>query len=310
MFEGLFENEENNFTSNVNFESNKNTCSGTKKSGSNCASNLEKPELLREYFVGLKNSRATCYMNSALQILYMNPLLRKIILEFNLYNQGLSNFSLISGHKHEIMSSLQELFSILMFSNKRSVTTTNLTKAFHWDNDDLKGQQDSQEFIRLFLFEVMENILYNTPYEALLKKMFKINFNSYFKCLNCHAVKNREEDSYDIIISLENHHDLRDTLTSMYNSAEHIDGYKCDMCNSSVTIEKGLKIKSLPMFLFLNLSRIKYDFFTDQSVKITSALQFPLELNMQAYIDHDLFFHENRDKDEVRYFYCRIIIQM
>lgn len=301
MFDGLFESEENNYIGTnqhtETYDNSKKT--NNKKSGNNCSSNLEKPELLREYFVGLKNLRATCYMNSALQILYMNPLLRKIILEFNLYNQAANNFSIISGHKHEIMSSLQELFSLLCFSNKRSVTTSNLTKAFHWDNDDLKGQQDSQEFIRLFLFEVMENILYNTPYEYLLKKMFKINYNCYLKCLHCQSIKNRDENSYDVIIPLGNENDLRDSLSSIYNSVEHIEGYKCDSCNNTTTIEKGLKIKSLPMFLFLNLSRIKYDFFTDQRVKVTSKLEFPLELNMQSYIDNDLFFDENRDKEEV-----------
>lgn len=235
-------------------------------------------------------------MNSALQVIYMNPVFRQVINSIKLYNNdnlNQANHAVFSGHKHEILTAIQRLFAELQMSNKHHVTTKDLTKAFRWDSGEGRHQQDSQEFIRLFLFEVIENIFKNTEYFNVLDKVYKIKLNSFIHCTMCQTRTNREETSYDMILTVQNINDIRDALhTSFgYNTGELIDGFKCDSCGATVTIQKGSSIKELPMYLFINLQRFEFDFQTFERVKLNSKVEFPLELDMLPYVDQELFYH-------------------
>jgi hypothetical protein len=115
-------------------------------------------------------------MNSALQVLYMNPILRQIILDLPLCDGHIeipTDFVEQGSQKHLILLTIQKLFTQLFKYDIRAVETTDLTTAFRWDSSEGRYQQDSQEFVRLFLFDMLERALMGTPYDGVINNLFK-----------------------------------------------------------------------------------------------------------------------------------------
>lgn len=251
-------------------------------------------------------------MTSALQVLFMNPLFRKTVFCFNLYDKSLNNpdYNFISGHKHEILTAVQKLFTQLFLSNKRSEKTIELTKAFHWDTGEGRFQQDSKEFIELFLFDILEKIYAETEYFDFFKKLMNIKLESFFHCTTCQNRKSRTEETYDLIIPVKDITDIREGLSSMYgnNSGEIISDYFCENCNAKVDIQKGAAIISLPQYLLIALGRFEFDYNTLERVKLNSKCEFPLELNMGPYLNSEKFYEGENESYETNYELCSLII--
>jgi hypothetical protein len=115
-------------------------------------------------------------MNSSLQVLFMNPLLRQIILDLPLCDGHIdipSDFVELNSQKYSILLTIQKLFAQLMNYDIRAIETTALTQAFKWDSSEGRYQQDSQEFVRLFLFDMLERALFGTPYDGVINNLFK-----------------------------------------------------------------------------------------------------------------------------------------
>lgn len=81
-------------------------------------------------YIGLNNQGATCYMNSAIQTLYMTPEFRKSVLEWK-YDEK------VHGQKEfSIPYQLQKLFTQLQLSRRDFVDTRSLTKSFGWTGNE------------------------------------------------------------------------------------------------------------------------------------------------------------------------------
>ena len=180
----------------------------TTKSGSNCADNLPEPEIPKgsSNFVGLYNQGATCYMNSSLQILYMTPKFRNLINSLILCDKILGNPTefIPQGQKYNIILSLQKLFAELNLMNIKATTTKELTQAFGWEKNEGGDQHDSQEFIRVLLFDILERILYDTPFNNIINNIYKVNYTSNMKCCVCGNLKSKIESEYVLNLQILN----------------------------------------------------------------------------------------------------------
>ena len=63
--------------------------------------------------------------------------------------------------------------------------------------------------------------------------------------------------------------------------------YFCDNCKSKHDAIKGLKFKSLPKILVLQLKRFDLDITTLQRIKLNDKVAFPEILNMNPFVDHN-----------------------
>jgi ubiquitin C-terminal hydrolase len=269
----------------------------------NCATYLEKPESRRNEsnFVGLFNPGNFCYMNSALQVIFMNPLFRQFIYNIHLFNtenylDPENKSALFPGQKHEILFALQKLFIQFQKYDVRAIETKELTESFKWNSGEHHHQQDSQEFIHL-LVDVLEKIFCTTPYEGHVNNFFRILSSGYMVCTNCNFIKNREEFNLDIVLPVKGFASVTESLDSLYNNYELIDDFKCDACEQKVTIQKGSKLTQLPANLNLVLNKFEFDMNTLERVKITDKYEFPLEINMKPYLSQAAIL-ENGIKDE------------
>ena len=129
-------------------------------------------------FVGLSNQGATCYLNSLLQCLYHNALLRSALSQMTPVPEpqscqslgdsdaGLAKPAVVAdsskflgsqvssnrgaSHRGSIPDALRAVFDRLSF-DKLTVDTKVLTDAFGWDSSDAAMQQDAHETLLLLL---------------------------------------------------------------------------------------------------------------------------------------------------------------
>jgi ubiquitin C-terminal hydrolase len=72
-----------------------------------------------------------------------------------------------------------------------------------------------------------------------------------------------------------------------YLRTEKLEGsnkYHCSECDTKVDALKGLKFKSFPYFLVLQLKRFDLDYVTMQRKKLNDEVKFPEILNMNTYV--------------------------
>ena len=80
---------------------------------------------------------ATCYLNSLLQALFMNPQFREAIYSLPLCDGALdqpTNF--VKGGKRKMLLEIQRCFVMLQCSNRSAISTYELTKSFGWNQNE------------------------------------------------------------------------------------------------------------------------------------------------------------------------------
>ncbi len=198
----------------------------SKNKRTNCAHTLTEPEQPKgeSNFVGLYYQGATCYMNSWLQVLYMTPQFRNLINSLFLCEKILGNPTefIPQGRKYDIILCLQKLFSSLNLLNIKAQKIEDLTKAFSWKNNGRRDQHDSQEFIRILLFDVLENILFNTSFNNIINNIYKVNYTSNMECDKCGNVKTKIESEHVLNLQVMNMKNLEANLYSLFGFEEII----------------------------------------------------------------------------------------
>lgn len=241
--------------------------------------------LLYVGYVGLVNQAMTCYLNSLLQTLFMTPEFRNA-----LYRWKFSGSS-EEGSK-SIPYQLQRLFLKLETSKKRAVETTDLTKSFGWDSSEAWQQHDVQELCRV-MFDALESALKNTDQANLINQLYQGKLKDYVKCLKCGHESSRSDSYLDISVdvrpfgSKEPYDNLEEAL-SAFVAPEILNGnnqYHCERCKSKQDAHKGLKYKSFPYLLTIQLKRFTFDYNTLQRIKLHDRLTFPYTIDLKDYVE-------------------------
>lgn len=71
----------------------------------------------------------------------------------------------------KMLFEIQRMLVMLQKADTRAWSTTDLTKSFGWQQSEGAEQQDIHELNRVLL-DAIEQALFGTPYESLIKELF------------------------------------------------------------------------------------------------------------------------------------------
>ena len=248
-------------------------------------------------YVGLKNISNTCYLNSVIQILFMIPEFRFLILSLN---DGRAQIKGDLLDDDNMLHQLQKLFTNLLLTSEPFFAPKDFYLSLRDTNNNLfanlNGQKDSQEFF-LYLCDKLETLIKPiTEQQFLVNNCFGGKICHLSKCSNCNNVNKNYEDFKTLSLEVQGINSLEESLNN-FIANEKIEDYNCSNCNNRVILNRESKISQLPNYLVIHLKRLVRNMENDKLEKINSRFEFPLILNMEKYFDKE---QENK---EIKYEY-------
>ncbi|CAM1321691.1 USP24 (predicted) [Pycnogonum litorale] len=225
--------------------------------------------------VGLKNAGATCYMNSVMQQLYMQPRVREAILSVDTEERDEEN----------VFYQFQVVFGHLMESKLQYHAPENFWKCFKlWGLPvNVREQQDAFEFFT-HLVDQVDEYLKSINRDAIFKYVYEGMFIDQKLCQDCEHRYEREEPFIALNLTVKTN-SLQESL-DQFVKGELLEGdnsYFCEKCSEKRRTIKRMCIKTLPPVLVVQLKRFGYDWEENRALKFDDCFKFPWTLDMYPY---------------------------
>ena len=270
---------------------------------SGAASGLDAPTATRapSGFVGLDNQGATCYMNSLLQTWFMIPEIRGALYsldpeaELHAENINVSDMAevrkLKSRAARKVPLHLQKLFTVLQHSQKRSVTTSELTTdGFGWKKGDARIQHDLDALYNE-LVDAVQKSLVKTSGEDLVRRLLEVRIsNSIVTVTNPPYRSPRNDSGFSLqLVNLKGVPNLSEALDT-YFRVEHLDDgkpvYRPDdgpYAGQKVPADRVTELASCPPIFAISVNRTTFDLVKLQAIKMKDRFDCPVVLDMRPY---------------------------
>ena len=197
---------------------------------------------------GISNIGNSCYLNSAIQMLFNSEDFREILKNKVFINTIFENII----ENYDNKTTLRDIFNPSKI--KSIVANTHILFANN-------NQQDSYEFI-IFLFDVLDKILGNSMKNDLYDR-FGLKTISNIKCKMTHCGKESDNISTELflLLPITNELDLSDSYRKykLIERLENDNAYFCDKCNKKVVARKNTITTKWPNSLIIVLKRFDYN---------------------------------------------------
>lgn len=270
-------------------------------------------------YVGLRNLGSTCYMNSLLQILFMN----KTIKNYLLYHIPILDDQSEEETKNDLPLQLKKVFLYLEYSEKKSYAPLDWTFAFKDElginPTNVSQQQDAQEFLQLLCerFEtsidiyrrkleskgastIPVDILRHTFGGKLCNQVFQSQCNGFSEG-KMKDIREQEESFVCISLEVKNSKDLVTSLGKFVQGEEISDYLWEDNC-PRVTITKRQVISELSDMVIFHLKRFELNFDTFHREKVNDSFSFPQNLNLFPFTKEGVNQIDNNSTSDEEYY--------
>uniref|UniRef100_A0A670ZR19 Ubiquitin carboxyl-terminal hydrolase 48 n=1 Tax=Pseudonaja textilis TaxID=8673 RepID=A0A670ZR19_PSETE len=207
--------------------------------------NIDDPNFERRKknaFVGLTNLGATCYVNTFLQMWFLNLELRQA-----LYLCPVARPEYVTAEKKDyepqtICEHLQYLFALLQNSKRRYIDPSGFVKALGLDTGQ---QQDAQEFSKLFM-SLLEDTLSsqkNPDVRDIVQKQFCGEYAYVTVCNQCGRESKLISKFYELELNIQGHKQLSDCITEFLKVSRGWPLLACNQLFFSFSWQTGHKKK-------------------------------------------------------------------
>ena len=192
--------------------------------------------------------------------------------------------SLVKANWIKIVESMQNLFARMEFTDRRFVDPQDLISQL---GINPAIQQDAQEFSKLFI-SLLEKSLSHQKKDSvrtMVERLFRGELTYLTTCLNCQQQSARPSQLYELDLALEGNNFLQDCLDD-FTKVEQMTGdeqYYCDTCHSKQDATRCCQLTELPPVLHLKLNRFRFILQQGIREKISTEIEFPVELEMAPY---------------------------
>uniref|UniRef100_A0A8B9UCG6 Ubiquitin carboxyl-terminal hydrolase 48 n=1 Tax=Anas zonorhyncha TaxID=75864 RepID=A0A8B9UCG6_9AVES len=241
-------------------------------------------------FVGLTNLGATCYVNTFLQMWFLNLELRQALyLCPSTCSEHTAGEGVPKDKDYEpqtICEHLQYLFALLQNSKRRYIDPSGFVKALGLDTGQ---QQDAQEFSKLFM-SLLEDTLSkqkNPDVRNIVQKQFCGEYAYVTVCNQCGRESKLVSKFYELELNIQGHKQLTDCITEFLKE-EKLEGdnrYFCETCQSKQNATRKIRLLSLPCTLNLQLMRFVFDRQTGHKKKLNTYIGFSELLDMEPFME-------------------------
>ncbi|XP_050570806.1 ubiquitin carboxyl-terminal hydrolase 48 isoform X5 [Cygnus atratus] len=241
-------------------------------------------------FVGLTNLGATCYVNTFLQMWFLNLELRQALyLCPSTCSERTAGEGIPKDKDYEpqtICEHLQYLFALLQNSKRRYIDPSGFVKALGLDTGQ---QQDAQEFSKLFM-SLLEDTLSkqkNPDVRNIVQKQFCGEYAYVTVCNQCGRESKLVSKFYELELNIQGHKQLTDCITEFLKE-EKLEGdnrYFCETCQSKQNATRKIRLLSLPCTLNLQLMRFVFDRQTGHKKKLNTYIGFSELLDMEPFME-------------------------
>ncbi|XP_063292765.1 ubiquitin carboxyl-terminal hydrolase 48 isoform X3 [Pelobates fuscus] len=255
--------------------------------------NIDDPNFERRKkntFVGLTNLGATCYVNTFVQVWFLNLEFRRALYLYeNSWSVAKAEECILEDKEYEpqsICEQLQYLFALLQNSNRRYIDPSGFIKALGLDTGQ---QQDAQEFSKLFM-SLLEDTLCkqkNPDVKNIIQKQFCGQYAYVTVCSQCGRESKLLSKFYELELNIQGNKQLPDCI-SEFLKEEKLEGdnrYFCENCQNKQNATRKIRLLSLPPTLNLQLMRFVFDRQTGHKKKLNTYIGFSETLDMSPYLD-------------------------
>ena len=239
-------------------------------------------------FRGINNFGNTCYINSAIQLLYSCDIFYNLIV-------------------HSSVNGETQLFLRIIFLEMNSGILPDTRKLIDKLGFQLGISQDAQEAIQKIL-GTLKDEFENTPYMDIYKYLFTVGTYTSFKC----KLENREHlhEKYEDNITLQI--PLANTIENCFKdfTEDKIECFKCDKFNAEIkNLKRNTKFNFLPIFLIISLKRFNNALEKNNKIcDIKEELdlkEYSLNISTCKYLLDGIIIHKENKGSVGHYMYLR-----
>ncbi|CAG9467729.1 unnamed protein product [Pedinophyceae sp. YPF-701] len=250
-------------------------------------------------YVGLKNAAATCYMNSVVQQLFMQPSIRANVLgtpapgvDFDLTQNGGPGAPSASAGEESMHEQLRDIFAHLAMSRQEYFIPQAFWRAYKdYDGNpiDVHEHQDAYEFVTR-LADMVDQPLLDVRLRPALQSVLGGTFVHKVASRDpdgCNCRSESTEGFINVSVDVAGHSGLIEALRA-YVRTELLEGdnrYHCEPCGRKVDASRRTLFRGLPHTLLVHLKRFDFDHDTFQRLKISDRFAFPRDLDMTEFTE-------------------------